>query len=168
MGDLLGPCLFAVLMGVVRAAYGILGSKINLHKALIASSALAIVCYALTVFAPHPLISLTGCALCGVGVAMLWPGTLSFSAARFPMGGTAMFGLLAICGDIGGAFVPWLAGVVSDGVQRSENMINLAAKVGLGIEQMGLKCGLLLGMIFPVCMLAVLLMLLRSSRKEAK
>lgn len=166
VGDLLGPCLFAIFMGITRAVYGIKGAKINLHKVLLASAALTVVCYAVTIFAPHPLLSLTGCALCGAGVGLMWPGTLSFSAARFPMGGTAMFGILAICGDIGGAFAPWLAGVVSDGVQQSESMINMAAEISLGMEQMGLRCGLLLGMIFPICMFIVLLILLNGGRKQ--
>ncbi len=168
MGDLLGPCLFAVFMGITRAAYGIRGAKINLHKALIASGALCILCYGLTVFAPHPLISLTGCALCGVSVGLMWPGTLSFSAARFPLGGTAMFGILAVCGDIGGAFGPWLAGVASDGVQHTAAAAKLAVSTGMSLEQLGLKSGLLLGMVFPVSMFVVLLMLLRGTKHQAK
>lgn len=166
MGDLLGPCLFAIFMGITRAAYGIRGSKINLHKALLASGALCILCYAATVFAPQPLFSLAGCALCGVSVGLMWPGTLSFSAARFPLGGTAMFGILAVCGDIGGAFGPWLAGVVSDAAQHSQWAINLAASTGLSLEQLGLKTGLLLGMVFPMSMFVVLLLLLRGVKKQ--
>ncbi len=166
LGDLLGPCLFAIFMGITRAAYGVWGSKIDLHKALIASGALCIICYGATVFAPNPLISLMGCALCGVSVALMWPGTLSFSAARFPMGGTAMFGILAVCGDIGGAFGPWLAGVVSDAVQHSNAAVRLAASAGMSLEQIGLKCGLLLGMAFPLSMFVVLMLLLRGAKRK--
>ncbi len=163
LGDLLGPCLFAVFMGITRAAYGVFGSKIDIHKALIASGGLCVVCYGMTVFSPDPIVSLIGCALCGVSVALMWPGTLSFSAARFPMGGTAMFGILAVCGDIGGAFGPWLAGVVSDAAQKTGAVMNLAAQTGLEPEQLGLKAGLLLGMIFPVCLFIALMMLKKQS-----
>lgn len=166
LGDLLGPCLFAVLMGATRAAYGVFGSKIDIHKALIASGALCIVCYGATVFAANPIVSLIGCAVCGVSVALMWPGTLSFSAARFPLGGTAMFGILAVCGDIGGAFGPWLAGVVSDAAQKMGAAANLAASTGMELEQLGLKAGLLLTMVFPVCMFIVLTALKKQSRSE--
>ncbi len=166
LGDLLGPCLFAVLMGATRAAYGVFGSKVDIHKALIASGALCVVCYGVTVFAPNPIVSLIGCAVCGVSVALMWPGTLSFSAARFPMGGTAMFGILAVCGDIGGAFGPWLAGVVSDAAQKTGAAVNLAASAGMELEQLGLKVGLLLALIFPVCMFAALTALKKQSRSK--
>ncbi|MBQ2956963.1 MAG: MFS transporter, partial [Clostridia bacterium] len=166
LGDLLGPCLFAVLMGATRALYGVAGSKIDIHKALIASGALCVVCYATTVFAANPIISLIGCAVCGVSVGLMWPGTLSFSAARFPMGGTAMFGVLAVCGDIGGAFGPWLAGVVSDAVQKTEKAAELAVRFGMEAEQIGLKAGLLLGLVFPVCMFIALIALAKSRKRE--
>ena len=166
LGDLLGPCLFAVFMGATRAAYGVFGSKIDIHKALIASGGLCVVCYGVTVFAAAPIVSLIGCALCGVSVALMWPGTLSFSAARFPTGGTAMFGVLAVCGDIGGALGPWLAGVASDAAQKMTAAANLAASAGLELEQLGLKAGLLLALIFPVCMFIALLALKRQSGRE--
>lgn len=79
------------------------------------------------------------------------------------MGGTAMFGILAVCGDIGGAFGPWLAGVVSDAAQKTGAVMNLAAQTGLEPEQLGLKAGLLLGMIFPVCLFIALMMLKKQS-----
>jgi len=164
LGDLLGPCLFAVFMGITRASYGMAGSRIDIHKALIFSGALCVVCYATTVFAPHPIVSLIGCAVCGVSVALMWPGTLSFSAARFPMGGTAMFGILAVSGDIGGAAGPWLAGVISDVVGGMPAAIELAARTGMDAEQLGLKAGILAAMVFPLCMLLVLLRLKGGAR----
>ena len=166
LGDLLGPCLFAVFMGLTRGAYGVKGSRVNIHNALIASGALCIICYAVTVFAPNPIVSLIGCAVCGVSVALMWPGTLSFSAARFPLGGTAMFGILAICGDIGGAVGPWLAGLVSDAAQKTSAVMNLAQSTGMELEQLGLKAGLLVGMIFPVAIFAALLLLKRREVRK--
>ncbi|HAA25982.1 MAG TPA: MFS transporter, partial [Ruminiclostridium sp.] len=101
VGDLLGPCAFAALMGITRTFYGIKGSKINLQKALIFSSFLCVASYLITVFSPLPVISLIGCALCGLSVGMMWPGTLSLAAKRFRKGGTALFALLALAGDVG-------------------------------------------------------------------
>ncbi len=165
VGDLLGPCLFAVFMGITRGAYGVAGSRVDIHKALIASGALCVICYATTIFAPHPIVSLIGCAVCGVSVALMWPGTLSFSAARFPLGGTAMFGILAVCGDIGGAFGPWIAGLVSDAAQKTAAVAGLAVSTGMDLEQLGLKAGLLVGMIFPVGLLIGLIALRKNVKK---
>ncbi|MDY3369153.1 MFS transporter, partial [Zhenhengia yiwuensis] len=131
VGDLLGPCLFAVLMGIGRSIYGIWGHKINLNRALMASGILCVICYAVTIFVQNPFISLLGCAVTGLSVSLMWPGTFSLTSATYPMGGTAMFGMLAIFGDIGAAVGPWIAGVVSDAV-------------GLG-----LKAGLLVAIVFP-------------------
>jgi hypothetical protein len=80
------------------------------------SAGLAVVCYATAVFSLNPGVALAGCALCGVSVALMWPGTLSMSASRFPAGGAAMFGVLAMAGDLGGALGPWMALQVSLGV----------------------------------------------------
>lgn len=135
MGDLLGPCLFAVLMGIGRAAYGIWGNKINLRNAMGLSSVLCIICYIITIFAPHPVLSLLGCAFSGLSVSLMWPGTFSLTSARFPMGGTAMFGLMAVAGDLGGSVGPWMAGFIAD------------------ISASGLKAGLMVGLIFPAIML---------------
>lgn len=142
-GDLLGPCLFAALMGIGRSIYGIWGHKINLNRALMASGILCVICYAVTIFVQNPFISLLGCAVTGLSVSLMWPGTFSLTSATYPMGGTAMFGMLAIFGDIGAAVGPWIAGVVSDAV-------------GLG-----LKAGLLVAIVFPI-MLVIGVMLLKK------
>lgn len=165
VGDLLGPCLFAVLMGIGRMLYGIFGSKINIRSALVASGALCIGCYLVTVFVQNPIVSLMGCAVCGLSVSLMWPGTISMTSARYPAGGTAMFGVLAVCGDLGASVGPWLAGVVSDAAQRSERLVMLAGRTGLGMDQLGLKTGLLLGIIFPVLLFIGVLML-RKRRDE--
>jgi MFS family permease len=166
LGDLLGPCLFALLMGTTRMLYGIYGDRINLNKALIASGGLCIVCYALAVFSLNPFLSLLGCALSGVAVALMWPGTISLTAARFPVGGTAMFGVMAICGDIGASVGPWLAGFVSDLTKRMGIFTDLSAATGLSAEQLGLKAGLLLGMAFPVLLVVSALLMARAKESE--
>lgn len=153
-GDLLGPCLFAILMGTGRAFYGVLGHRIPLKGALAASGALAAVCYAVTVFVHNPVIALLGCALCGLAVALMWPGTISLSAAAYPKGGTAMFGALAIFGDVGASIGPWMAGFVSDAAQQSSRLLAWGAASGLHPEQVGLKSGLFVAIVFPLLLVA--------------
>jgi fucose permease len=163
VGDLLGPCLFAVLMGLGRMLYGLFGERINLSRAMLFSGALCIACYSLTIFGGHPALSLVGCAVCGLSVALMWPGTLSMTAAKYPAGGTAMFGMMAVFGDLGASVGPWLAGLASDLAQGSAIIQQKAQTVGLSLEQMGLKSGLLLGCIFPMVMF-VGVMMFRKSR----
>lgn len=163
MGDILGPMFFAVLMGIGRTIYGVWGEKINLQKALTASGVMCVICYAITIIAANPVISLLACALTGFSVSLMWPGTFSLSAAAFPKGGTLMFGLLAIFGDLGAAIGPWMAGVVSDFVSQAPKFINFGTNYGLTNEQTGLKFGILVGMIFPVLMVVGTLMFKRKS-----
>lgn len=116
VGDLLGPGLFALLMGLGRFAYGLWGRRVSLRAVLVASSAAAAVCYVVAATASTPAVSLLACALCGLSVSLLWPGTFSLTAARFPLGGAAMFALLALAGDAGGTFGPWTAGLLATAV----------------------------------------------------
>ncbi|NLN66163.1 MAG: MFS transporter [Clostridiaceae bacterium] len=160
MGDLLGPCAFAILMGSVRTFYGIKGSKINLEKMLIFSSILCVACYLLAVFSQNPLISLVGCSLCGFAVGMMWPGTFSMSARNFPQGGTAMFAVLALAGDLGCSMGPGLVGLVSNTVK--ENGIFMFT--GSNINESGLKTGLFAAIIFPILMWVGVAVLKRKNR----
>ncbi|WP_454051353.1 MFS transporter [Cellulomonas sp. Marseille-Q8402] len=113
VGDLVGAGLFAVLMGVGRVAYGLWGHRASLHRLLVLSSAAAAGCYVVAATVAAPAVSLLACALCGLSVSLLWPGTFSLTAARFPLGGAAMFALLALAGDAGGTLGPWFAGVLA-------------------------------------------------------
>ncbi len=110
MGDLLGPCLFAVLMGSARVIYSKLSDKIPLSEVMTASAALCIVSYLVAGLSPVPVISLLACAVCGFSVGIMWPGTFSLAAEKIPTGGTAMFALLALFGDTGCATGPALVG----------------------------------------------------------
>ena len=114
LGDLLGPCLFAVMMGAMRTLYGIKGQNINMHKVLAVCTALCIPSFVIAALVPVPALALFGCALCGVSVALMWPGMLCLVSARYPLGGTAMFAILALGGDLGCAAGPWLTGFVAD------------------------------------------------------
>lgn len=126
-GDLLGPCLFAALMGVTRVGYGFFGHKMPLKKFLLICGVLCAASYLLTVFSPLPILSLAGCACCGLFVGIMWPGMVSVSAKTFPRGGTAMFALLAIAGDIGCAVGPSVVSAVSGAFDDQLRMGLLAA-----------------------------------------
>ncbi|HHV96191.1 MAG TPA: MFS transporter [Clostridiaceae bacterium] len=138
-GDLLGPCMFAVMMGVMRTWYGIKGQKISMHKTLIICSVLCIASFVITAITPIPVISLLGCALCGISVGLMWPGMLSITAAGYPSGGVAMFAVLALGGDLGCSIGPQFTGIVAD--------------------MSSLNWGLLAAVIFPTIMLIGLVLL---------
>ncbi len=131
-GDLLGPCLFAALMGVSRVGYGFFGQKLPLEKCLFFTGVFCAGSYLLTVFSPDPILSLAGCALSGLFAGIMWPGLLSVAAKSFPKGGTAMFAFLAIAGDIGCAAGPSAVSAVS------------------GLFENEIKTGLLAATVFPV------------------
>lgn len=164
IGDIAGPCMFAIFMGTGRTLYGIWGSKINLRNALLISGILCIACYVVTVFSPWPLLSLIACAISGISVSLMWPGTFSLSAKLYPTGGTAMFGMLAIFGDLGASIGPWLAGLMSDIAQKSTKIIEFGQVYNIDIEQLGLKSGLFVSIIFPIIL--VLGILLMKDRKR--
>lgn len=138
-GDLLGPCMFAVMMGVMRTWYGIKGQKISMHKTLIICSVLCIASFVITAITPIPVISLLGCALCGISVGLMWPGMLSITADGYPSGGVAMFAVLALGGDLGCSIGPQFTGIVAD--------------------MSSLNWGLLAAVIFPTIMLIGLVLL---------
>ena len=114
VGDLLGPGLFALLMGLGRVAYGLWGHGVPLRPLLAASGVATAVCYVVAATAAVPVVSLVACALCGLTTALLWPGTFSLTSARFPLGGAAMFAVLALAGDAGGTFGPLGVGLFAD------------------------------------------------------
>ena len=147
MGDLTGPCLFAAAMGISRVLYGKYGEGIALTGFMLGSGLLCLVCYLTASLSGNPVMGLVGCIVCGFSVGILWPGTISISSGRMPYGGTAMFALLAMAGDLGGAFGPSLAGAVS---QRFGD---------------NLQKGMLAGSVFPL-VLVVCVLLLRLAQPE--
>jgi fucose permease len=164
IGDIAGPCMFAIFMGAGRTLYGIWGSKINLKKSLFRSGILCIVCYGVTVFSPWPVLSLVACAVTGISVSLMWPGTFSLSAKMYPNGGTAMFGMLAIFGDLGASFGPWLAGIVSDLGQKSTKLVAFGQLHNINVEQIGLKTGLLAAIVFPIMLVAGILLIKEENK----
>ncbi len=166
VGDLLGPCLFAILMGSSRVFMGLRGTKLNIEKALLVSSFLCIGAYLITVFSPIPIISLIGCALTGVSVGIMWPGIISLAAKKYPLAGNKMFAILAIGGDIGCTIGPAIVGSVSNGVQNlNSTSQGIFSLISGDVTQQGLKIGLLLIVVFPIIIIASLSAVKRLSKK---
>lgn len=145
IGDIVGPCLFAVTMGISRLLYGKFGDKMDLSKFMAASGVLCLACYLLAALGTSPIAALVGCVMCGFSVGIMWPGTISITSARIPAGGTAMFALLAMAGDLGGSVGPSVVGFVTQ--NAGDN----------------LKVGMLASAIFPV-VLVISIMLLRRMK----
>lgn len=166
IGDLLGPCLFAVFMGIGRTIYGVWGEKIHLTGAMVFCAALCILCYLGTALFKNPWLSLLSCALCGFSVSLMWPGTFSLTSAAYPKGGTAMFGILAVLGDVGCSVGPALMGAVSGAV--SGNATIAASFPNLTADQLGLKSGMLFSAVFPAFILIGVLLLTRFHKAANK
>lgn len=167
LGDLLGPCLFAAFMGTGRAIFGISEGKISLKKGMMASSIMCMACYIVTAVVPIPIISLLGCALCGLSVSLMWPGTYSLTAENYPNGGSSMFGYMAIFGSLGGSIGPWMTGVISDWAQKSSQVVAFGQAHGFTPEQMGLKLGLFTGVVFPLILLISITFLKQKSVSDS-
>lgn len=145
VGDLLGPCLFAALMGSARIGYAKLSDKISLTKIMTVSGILCVICYLVTALSPVAIISLIGCALCGLSVGIMWPATFSLAAEKIPKGGTVLFALLALFGDLGCTSGPALVGKITTAFDGE------------------LSKGLLFAAIFPVVLIICLFVQRRFS-----
>ena len=147
-GDLLGPCVFAFLMGLSRVFYSLFHEKIKLINFMIGSSALLMISFLMTSLCENPVLSLSGCALSGLAVGIAWPGMLSLTSRHIKNGGTAMFAILAFFGDVGCIIGPGITGWVSD--MAGGNM----------------RSGFLVSVIYPLMMLSMLLIICRLKRKR--
>lgn len=153
VGDLAGPCLFAMFMGISRMLYGKFSEKLDLTKAMLICGILAVGCYLTASLSSLPILGLAGCTFCGLAVGIMWPGTISISSQKCPRGGTAMFAFLALAGDLGAALSPTMVGNLSE------------------IAGGNLKTGLLSATIFPAVLVCGLLILKKktngiSNRKQ--
>ena len=146
MGDLAGPMAFAVLMGTSRAVYGKYGNRLDLDRFMAGSALLCAAAYLCIALVPSPAVGLAGCAVCGLSVGIMWPGTFSKAAAGLPRGGTALFALMALAGDMGCSGGPTLVGMVFS---------------ALGDD---LKKGILAGIVFPVLLLVGLALSRKGKR----
>ena len=145
VGDLAGPCMFSVMMGLSRVISAKLAGKISLRALMTASGVLCIASYLTAALSPVPALALLGCAVCGFSVGALWPGTFSLASKAFPKGGTAMFAILALAGDLGCTGGPTLVGEIA------------------GAHSDQLSIGLLAALLFPVLLIFSCAALGRSS-----
>lgn len=148
MGDLAGPCMFAITMGICRSIFGKYGDRLDLMKFMTGSGVLCLLCYIAASVSSSPVIGLIGCIMCGFSVGIMWPGTISICSGRLPEGGTAMFALLAMSGDLGGSLGPSLVGNIT---QNAGN---------------DLRKGMLVGCVFPL-VLILSLFILKGFRTSA-
>lgn len=148
MGDLAGPMFFAILMGASRAFYGKYGDRLDLNRFMVGSSILCVLSYLCISLSPSPLLSLLGCGICGLSVGIMWPGSFSRASQSLPKGGTAMFAMLALAGDVGCGSGPTVVGYVT------------------GLVGEDLKRGILAGVIFPVLLLVGIALLHRRTNRN--
>ena len=141
IGDLAGPCLFAAFMGISRLVYGKMSTRLNLVRTMFASGVLCAICYFIASLSTLPIIGLAGCAICGLAVGIMWPGSLSISAQQCPLGGTALFAFLALAGDLGATLSPTMVGYISE------------------LADGNLKTGLLVASAFPILLVLTLLII---------
>ena len=146
IGDLAGPCAFAICMGTARALYGKYSERIPLKKMMMGSASLCILCYIAASLTGNPIPGLIACAICGFSVGIFWPGTFSIAALKIPGGGIAMYALMALAGDLGCSTGPTLVGMIA------------------GRTGGNLKNGLLAAIIFPIVML-IGVSLIRKNRR---
>ena len=147
VGDLAGPCLFALFMGISRVLYGKFSEKLDLTKIMLVCGLMCACCYLLAALSPLPVLGLAGCALCGLAVGIMWPGSVSISSQACPKGGTAMFAFLALAGDLGAMVSPAMVGSISE-------------KLGGN-----LKTGLLVATVFPVILVGNLIVLNKTKKR---
>ena len=114
VGDLAGPCAFAIFMGTGRILYARFAERLSFRKTLITLSTLCALCYLTAAFSEIPLLALISCAVCGFTVSVMWPGTYSAGAKAFPRGDAVMFSVFAMCGDLGCCLGPWILGIIAD------------------------------------------------------
>ena len=137
VGDLAGPCGFAVFMGLARVLYGKFGEKIDLTVFMMISGSLCFASYLLTALAKIPVMGLVGCMACGFSVGIMWPGSISITSKAIPTGGTAMFALLALAGDVGGTLGPAVVGSVSE---TANNDLQTGILAGIGFPAALILC----------------------------
>ncbi len=150
IGDLAGPCLFAMFMGISRMLYGKFSERLDLTKVMLVCGIMCVGCYLLASLATLPFLGLAGCALCGLAVGIMWPGSISVSAQKCPRGGTAMFAFLALAGDLGAAVSPTMVGSLSE------------------MAGGNLKTGLLAATLFPTVLVIGLLVLRRIKKHQTE
>ncbi len=165
-GDIFGVALFAAALGFGRTLYSKIGK--NAPRVLFLGSVGAVLCYLIAALSPFAVLGLLACALTGFCVSMLWPGSLIVASDRFPTGGVLIYALMAAGGDLGASVAPQLVGIVADASMKASWSLALAQKLGISIDALGMKLGMLVGVIFPVVATFVCLKLMKTANKQKK
>ena len=152
-GDVFGVALFSVMLGTGRTLYTKYGR--NVEKVLLIGVVASFVCYLTAALSGNAIVGLMACALTGLSASMLWPGSIITVSERIPTGGVVMFALMAAGGDLGASVGPELVGIITDTVSANARMLDLAARLGMTGEQLGMKCGLLVGALFALIAIPV-------------
>ncbi len=163
-GDIFGVALFALMLGLGRTLYAKYGR--NIEKVLLLCGIGAVICYLVAAISPIPVIGLIACGFTGFATSMMWPGSLIAVADRIPTGGVFMYAIMASGGDLGASVAPQLVGIITDGVAASPSFSSLALDLGITAEQLGMKCGMLVGMLFPLFAVIIYAVLLRQRKRK--
>ena len=162
-GDIFGAAAFAVTLGLGRTLYAKYGN--NIEKVLFFSGVGATVCYLVCILSPLPIIGLVACAMTGLCTAMMWPGSLVVASNKLPSAGVFVFALMAAGGDLGASVGPQLVGIVTDAIVAFNGAANWAQSLGLTVEQLAMKLGLAVGLLFPLLSIFVFLRVWRTKDK---
>lgn len=162
-GDIFGVALFAVMLGLGRSLYAKIGK--NIERVLFLGVIGATLCYLIAAVSSIPIIGLLACGFTGFCVSMLWPGSLVVASKRIPTGGVFIYAMMAAGGDLGASIGPQLVGVITDIAMETNSIIQLANKWGFTPEQLGMKCGMLMGMIFPLAGILIFLYILKTKKR---
>jgi MFS family permease len=163
VGDILGVAAFAAALGTGRTLYSKIGK--NIHRALFLGAIGATLCYLTAALSPFGFLGLIACAFTGFCVSMLWPGSLIVASDYFPDGGVLIYALMAAGGDLGASVAPQLVGLISDFAISNQTLSEFATKLGLAPDSLGMKLGMLVGMLFPLAAI-VLYSRIRRMRKR--
>jgi len=166
IGDIFGVAMFAILLGIARISYAKFGK--NIINVLLIGMIGAVVCYLVAGLSPNVWVSFIACALSGLCVSMLWPGTLIMMEEKIPNVGVTAFALMAASGDLGASVAPQLMGIVVDGVSASALGRSVAEKLSISAEQVGMKAGMLVSAFFPIIGVVVVLLAMRYFGKSSK
>jgi len=162
-GDIFGVALFGMMLGIGRSMYAKIGK--NIEKVLFLGAIGASACYLICAVCGIPLIGLIACAFTGFCVSMMWPGSLVVAADRIPTGGVFIYAMMAAGGDLGASIGPQLIGLITDAVMANPAASAMAQTLNLMPDQLGMKLGMLVGMLFPFVGIFIYLRILRTKNK---
>ncbi len=165
-GDLFGVAAFAVMLGLGRSLYAKMGR--NIGKVLFVGAIGATACYLVAAITSIPVVGLAACALTGLCVSMMWPGSLVVASERILHGGVFIYAMMAAGGDLGASVGPQLVGVVTDFAMANPWTVQLASQLSIAPEQLGMKLGMLVGMLFPLAGIGIYCYIMKTQKKQVK